>query len=143
MKGPDAWEEISSVKGSVTSGVSRKKPIEGSTGVLEEQPIEYSKTLTLEHVCERAEMAFEKPETSAGTKEEKGEALIMDPRTTKMSAPLDYSASVSDTISLVGKGSMMAGPSPGDFMPQTTRVDQMKLEAPPMYSGKKQPSVQT
>ena len=65
----------------------------------------------------------------------------MNPGTTKMSAPQDYSASVSDTVSLVGKGSAMGGASLGAFMPWTTGVGQMKLEAPPRYSGKKQPSV--
>ena len=39
MKGLDAWEEISSVKDSVTFGVSMRKPTEGSTRVLEDQPI--------------------------------------------------------------------------------------------------------
>ena len=41
----------------------------------------------------------------------------------------------------MGKESMMGGPSPGGFMPHTAGVGQMKLEAPPRYSGKKQPSV--
>ena len=37
----------------------------------------------------------------------------------------------------------MGGTSPRDFTPHTTGVGQMKLEAPPRYSGKKQPSVRT
>ena len=56
------------------------------------------------------------------------------------STPQDYSASVSDTVSLVGKESMMGAPPPGGFI---VGVGRMKLEAPPRYSGKKQPSVRT
>ena len=37
----------------------------------------------------------------------------------------------------------MGGPSPGGFTPHTAGVGQMKLETPPRYSGKKQPSVRT
>ena len=38
---------------------------------------------------------------------------------------------------------MLGGPSPGGFLPHIAGVGQMKLEAPPRYSGKKQPSVRT
>ena len=48
----------------------------------------------------------------------------MDPMVTKGATPQDYSASVSDTVSLVGKEPMMGGPSPGGFMPHTTGVGQ-------------------
>ena len=50
---------------------------------------------------------------------------------TKGATPQDYSASVSDTVSLVGKESTMGGPSPGGFTPQIVGVGQMKLEATP------------
>ena len=77
-------------------------------------------------------------------KEEKeGDVFILDPMVLKVSAPLDYSESVSDTVSSVGKGPVMAGPSLGASVPYAARVGQMKLEAPPRYSGKKQLSVQT
>ena len=55
----------------------------------------------------------------------------------------DYLAFVSDTVSLVGKEPMMGGTSLGGFTPHTAGVGQIKLEAPPRYSGKKQPSVRT
>ena len=61
----------------------------------------------------------------------------MDPMVTKGATPQDYSGSISDTVSLAGKDSMMGEPSPGGFTPHTAGVDQMKLEAPPRYSGKK------
>ena len=86
---------------------------------------------------------YKKLVSSAIEKEEKEGDLILDPVTTKISAPRDYSATISDTVSLVGKGPMDAGPSPGGSVPQTAGVGQMKLEAPPRYSGKKQPSVRT
>ena len=86
---------------------------------------------------------FEKPETSAGPKEEKGGDFILDPMTSKMSAPMEYLDTTSDTMFLVCKGLGMSGPSLGGFIPQTSGVGQMKLEAPPRYSGKKQPSVRT
>ena len=111
--------------------------------MLEEQPIGIGKKWTLEHSWATEGFEFKKPETSTGTTKEKGEDFILDPMVTKGSTPQDYSASVSDTVSLVGKESMMGGPSPRGFMSHTVGVGQMKLEAPPRYSGKKQPSVQT
>ena len=81
--------------------------------------------------------------SSTKEKAEKGEVFILDPMTTKILAPQDYSASVSDTVSLVGKGATMGGPSLGGFMPQIAGVGQMKLEVPRRYSGKKQPTVRT
>ena len=140
---PNVEEEISSVKDSVTSGVAKKSSIEGSTGGLGEQLVGYTEELTPEHTVGKWEFEFGKPETSAGPKGEKGGDFILDPMTSKMSAPVDYSATASDTVSLVGKGPVMSGPSPGGYMPQTAGVGQMKLEAPPRYSGKKQPSVRT
>ena len=140
---PNVEEEISSVKDSVTSGVAKKSSIEGSTGVLGGQPVGGTKELMPEHTVGKWEFEFEKPETSAGPKGEKGGDFILDPMTSKLSAPVDYSATTSDTVSLVGKGPVMSGPSPGGFIPQTAGVGQMKLEAPPRYSGKKQPSVRT
>lgn len=54
---------------------------------------------------------------------------------------MDYTASLGENIMLVGKPS---GPIPrGSIasMPPTIGVGQMKLEAPPQYSGKRQLSV--
>ena len=133
-------EEDSSVKDSVTSGVTMKKPGEGSTRVRFEGIAE--KGMTQSDVGGAWEFE-EKTVASTGAKEEKGEVFISDSMVTKRTAPLDYSESVSNTVSLVGKGPMMTGPAPGGFTPHAAGVGQMKLEAPPRYSGKKQPSVRT
>ena len=50
----------------------------------------------------------------------------------------DYSVFVEESVSLVGKSTGMAEATSGGFTPQTTGVGQMKLEAPPQYSGKRQ-----
>ena len=101
------------------------------------------KKWTLEHLWAIEGFEFKKPETRTGTTKEKGRDFILDPMVTKRSTPQDYLASASDMVSLVGKESMMGGPSLGGFTPHTTGVGQMKLEAPPRYSRKKQPSVRT
>ena len=86
----------------------------------------------------RKEREFRKLETNAGTKEEKeGDVFILDPVVTKVPAPLDYSVSVNDTVSLVGKRPVMTRLSPRASMPYVAGVGQMKLEAPPRYSRKK------
>ena len=51
----------------------------------------------------------------------------------------NYSIPVEESVSLVGKCTGMAGTTSGGFAPQTAGVGQMKLEAPPQYSGKRQP----
>ena len=51
----------------------------------------------------------------------------------------DYSASVEESVSLVGKSTGMPATTSGGFAPHTAGVGQMKLEAPPRYSGKRQP----
>ena len=71
-------------------------------------------------------------------KEEKGE-LSMGPMVTSGKKSKDYSASVEESVSLVGKSTGMPVATLGGFAPHTTRVGQMKLEAPPQYSGKRQP----
>ena len=102
--------------------------------MLEEQPVGIGKKWTLEHSWAIGEFEFKNPEANIGTTKEKGGDFILDPMVTKGATPQDYSAFVSDTVSLVGKEPMMGGPSPRDFTPG---VGQMKLEAPPRYSGKK------
>ena len=49
MNREEPQEEVSSVKDSITSDVAKKNLTEGSTGVLEEQPIGTGKEWTLEH----------------------------------------------------------------------------------------------
>ena len=48
----------------------------------------------------------------------------------------DYSASVEESVLLVGKSTGMLDTTLGGFAPQTAGVGQMKLEAPPQYLAK-------
>ena len=68
----------------------------------------------------------------------KGE-LSMGPMISSAWTSKDYSVPVEEFVSLVGKSTGMPGTTSGGFAPQTTGVGQMKLEAPPQYSGKRQP----
>ena len=70
--------------------------------------------------------------------EEKGE-LSIGPMISSAWKSKDYSVPVEESVSLVGKSTGMPGTTSGGFPPQTARVGQMKLEAPPRYSGKRQP----
>ena len=70
-------------------------------------------------------------------KEEKGE-LSMGPMVTSgwvegLLGPAE------ESVSLVGKSTGMPATTSGGFAPHTAGVGQMKLEAPPRYSGKRQP----
>ena len=71
-------------------------------------------------------------------KEEKGE-LSLGPMVTSGWKSKDYSAPVEESVSLVGKSTVLPETTSGGFAPHTTGVGQMKLEAPPQYSGKRQP----
>ena len=71
-------------------------------------------------------------------KEEKGE-LSMGPMVTCGEKSKDYSASTEESVSLVGKSTGMPATTSGGFAPHTVGVGQMKLEAPPQYSSKRQP----
>ena len=53
----------------------------------------------------------------------------------------DYSTPIEETLSLVGKSMGMPTATSGGFVPQIAGVGQMKLEAPPRYSDKRQPRV--
>ena len=50
-----------------------------------------------------------------------------------------YSVPVEESVSLVGKSTGTPEATSGGFVPQSVGVGQMKLEAPPRYSGKRQP----
>ena len=87
-----------------------------------------------------------------GTKEEKKMALMplkieqkgklpMDPMVEYSWKLKDYSTPIEESISLVGKSMGMVEVTSGGFAPQVVGVGQMKLEAPPQYSGKRQPGV--
>ena len=71
-------------------------------------------------------------------KGEKGE-LSMGPMVTSGEKSKDYSAPAEESVSLVGKSTGMPATTSGGFTPHTAGVGQMKLEAPPRYSGKRQP----
>ena len=71
-------------------------------------------------------------------KGEKGE-LSMGPMVTSGEQSKDYSAPTEESVSLVGKSTGMPVTTSGGFTPHTAGVGQMKLEAPPRYSGKRQP----
>ena len=71
-------------------------------------------------------------------KEEKGE-LSMGLMVTSGDKSKDYSAPAKESVSLVGKSTGMPATTSGGFTPHTAGVGQMKLEAPPRYSGKRQP----
>ena len=53
----------------------------------------------------------------------------------------DYLAPDEESISLVGESTGMPSTTLRGFIPQATGVGQMKLEAPPQYSSKRQPRV--
>ena len=69
-------------------------------------------------------------------KEEKGE-LSLGPMVTSGWKSKDYSAPAEESVSLVGKSTVLPETTSGGFAPHTAGVGQMKLEAPPQYSGKK------
>ena len=71
-------------------------------------------------------------------KGEKGE-LSMGPMVTSGEKSKDYSAPAEESVSLVGKSTGMPATTSGGFAPHTAGVGQMKLEAPPRYSAKRQP----
>ena len=75
---------------------------------------------------------------AASKTEEKGE-ISMGPMISSAWTSQDYSVPIEESVSLVGKSTGMPGTTSGGFAPQTAGVGQMKLEAPPRYSGKRQP----
>ena len=74
----------------------------------------------------------------AGNKTEEQREMSMGPMVTSRWKSKDYSAPIEETILLVGKSTSMLEATSGGFVPQIAGVGQMKLEAPPQYSGKRQ-----
>ena len=72
--------------------------------------------------------------------EQKGK-LSMDSMVESPWKPKDCSTLIEESISLVGKSTNMKGVTSGGFAPQAARVGQMKLEAPPRHSSKRDPRV--
>ena len=67
---------------------------------------------------------------------------FLDPMVGSLPPHVDFTASVSgEDVSLVGKPANVATTSAGGSAPLTTAGGQAKIEAPPRYSGKRQPSV--
>ena len=135
--------DVGSVKDSVTSGLPAEKPYEalGSIHSTEHSGVPVMKGM----VRVDTEEEDDKEEILLGkqTKNMQKGKFTLDPMMKTAAPHVDYSASVDKGIgiSLVGKSS---GPTPGGSMlslPQTAGVGQMKLEAPPRYSGKRQPGV--
>ena len=85
------------------------------------------------------DIVIEKKMAPAASKtEEKGE-ISMGPMISSAWTSKDYSVPVEESVSLVGKSTGMPEATSGGFAPQTVGVGQTKLEAPPRYSGKRQP----
>ena len=74
---------------------------------------------------------------AASKTEEKGE-LSMGPMVSSRWKSKDYSVPVEESVLLVGKSMGMLEITSRGFIPQTAGVGQMKLEAPPQYSSKRQ-----
>ena len=75
--------------------------------------------------------------TANKTKEKGG--LSMGPKVTSGWESKGYSAPTKETVLLVGESIGMPMATSRGFVPQTFGVGHMKLEAPPWYSGKRQP----
>ena len=75
----------------------------------------------------------------AATKTEEKGGLFMGSMVMSGWESKDYSTPVEETVSLVGKSTGMPTSTSGGFVPQTAGEGQMKLVAPPRYSGKRQP----
>ena len=70
-------------------------------------------------------------------KEEKGE-LSLGPMVTSRWKSKDHLSPVEEFVLLVRKSTVLPETTSGGFAPHTAGVGQMKLEAPPRYSGKRQ-----
>lgn len=132
--------EIPSVKDSVTSGI-----------LLRAATIETSKMTTAKFsVCETVELS--KYYRGREETEEKGKAkpnttqneedFVLDPMVGLLPPHQDYSATIGDDVSSVGKSMVLLGPFSGRFTPQTDGVGQMKFEVPPRYGKNGQLSIQ-
>ena len=123
------------MKDSVTSGLLLKPPKAGAEASGSGEPL-----MPLSKVyAHGGEDTVIEPKTAhaANKTEEKGE-LSMGPMISSVWKSKDYSVLVEEYVSLVGKSTGMPEATSGGFVPQIAGVGQMKLEAPPQYSGKRQ-----
>ena len=136
---PEVEEEKANVKDSVTSGLPTREHGEGveASGLTRRPAVpefKFGRSFVAGHGCTKdmGKMAL------VPQKEEKGE-LSLGPMVTSRGKSKDYSAPIEESVSLVGKSTEMPATTLGGFAPRTAGVGQMKLEAPPRYSGKRQP----
>ena len=124
---------------SVTSGLPLKQPKVGVEASGSGEPL---MPLLKIYTHDGEDIVIEKKTAPTASKtEEKGE-LSMGPMISSRWKSKDYSVPVEESVSLVGKSTGMPKATSGGFAPQTTGVGQIKLEAPPQYSDKRQPRAQ-
>ena len=119
-----------SVKDSVTSGLLAHGSMEGmEAGGLSGHPATSLFKFTWGNAVEDGSTKDIGKTALVPSKPEKGE-LSMGPMVTSGWKSKDYSAPAEESVSLVGKSTGMPETISGGFVPQTTGVGQMKLEAP-------------
>ena len=84
------------------------------------------------------DIVIEKKMAPAANKTEEKGGLSMGPMISSGWKSKDYSVPVEESVSLVGKSTGIPETTSGGFAPHIVGVGQMKLEAPPRYSGKRQ-----
>ena len=132
-------EDVVSVKDSVTSGLFAHGSMEGmEAGGSSGQPAAPQFTFGGSFVAGHGGTDDMEKTALVPEKEEKGE-LSLGPMVTSGWKSKDYSAPAEESVSLVGKSTVLPETTSGGFAPHTAGVGQMKLEAPPRYSGKRQP----
>ena len=134
-------EDVVSVKDSVTSGLPAHELLEGTeAGGMSGHPATPEFKLVRDHAVKEGSADDVGKTALVPPKEEKGE-LLMDSMVTSGWKSTEYSTPVGESVSLVGKTTGMPETTSGGSVPHTAGVGQMKLEAPPRYSGKRQPGV--
>ena len=132
-------EEESSVKDLVTSGILLRPPIPSTEASGSGEPLIPSSKVYAhggEDTVIKTKMA------PAANKTEEKRGLSMGHMVSSGWQSKGYSVPVEESVSLVGKSTGTLEATSGSFVPQSAGVGQMKLEAPPRYSGKRQPGAQ-
>ena len=132
-------EEKASVKDSITSGLpTQEQGIGAEASGLTGQPVVPKFKLGGSFMASGGSTEEVGKMALVPQKEGKGKSS-MGPMVTSGYKSKDYSSPIEESVLLVGKSTVLPETTSGGFVPQTTRVGQMKLEAPPQYSGKRQP----
>ena len=126
------------MKDSVTAGLPQKSPMLGTEASGSSEPLMPSSKV---YAHDGDDIVIEKKTAPAASKTEVKGELSMGPMISSAWTSKDYSVPIEESTSLVGKSTGMPGTTSGGFVPQTTGVGQMELEAPPRYSGKRQPVI--